>query len=318
MLDLLRSLAARAYIAARRRPRVTVITLHRVGGSSRIQPAHVERCFRFLATYFKVIHPSELASTQNERRTAVVTIDDGHADAYRHIFPIARTIGIPISLCIPTDFFFRRQWLWFDKTIWAMLHARSAATVCGLRVDPQDPGSFATLRRHLKRCPPGARDETIIELLHNLKLDTPLSPPDDYRAVSTSELREMLSSGLVEIVGHTVTHTIATVLDEESFEDELRQSNEEWESFCGRPPVSFCYPNGNPGDFDQRTEMTVRRAGYRYAFTQVEGTNPVLRMNPLEMKRVHIHWRPGVCDKVASGLVDIQNLVCSSGPNGPA
>ncbi len=315
--DLLRSLAARTYMTASRKPRVTVITLHRVGGLSKIQPAHVERCFRFLATHFKVVCPSKLASAEHERRTAVVTIDDGHADAYRHIFPIAKAIGVPISLCIPTDFFFRRQWLWFDKVAWAMDHAKrgKVAQVKGLEVCLDDPQSFARLRRHLKRCPPEDRNVAIDQLLRSLDLAPPSSPPEEYRALREAELREMLSCGLVEIVGHTVTHTIATVLAERDLADELRQSKDEWEAFCGEPIMSFCYPNGNPGDFDQRTATTVRRAGYRYAFTQLEGTNPIHRMNPFEMKRVHIHWRPGVCDKVVSGLVDIQNSVCCSGPD---
>jgi len=309
MRDKLLSLASRAYMRVSRKPRITVVTLHQVGPSANIKPKYVERCFKFLKHHFRLVLPSELGFVKHDRQTAVVTIDDGHADAYEYIFPIAKVIGVPMSLCIPTGFFFRNQWLWFDKVTWAMHRAKSTAMVCGFRVDPNDSNSFTKLRQHLKRCPPALRDEVIHELIRSLDLAPPSSPPEEYRALTESEMREMLSTGLVEIVGHTVTHTIATVLSEKDLENELRESRREWESFCGRPIISFCYPNGNPGDFNQRTAAAVERAGYRYAFTQLEGTNLVRTMDPFELKRVHIHWRPGVCDKVMSGLVDLQNLL---------
>lgn len=318
MRDVFLSFAARAYMIASRVPRLTVVTLHRVGPSSGIQPGHIDRCFRFLSKHFHVVRPSDLDVTKCERRTAVVTIDDGHADAYQLIFPIAQATGTPIALCIPTDFFFRGQWLWFDKVTWAMRHARRdrVVQIAGFGVHADDPKSFAPLRRYLKGCPPVKRDSTIHELFSLLDLDPPSSPPDEYRSVTQAELREMLSTGLVQIIGHTATHTIATVLNEAELMRELRESREEWESFCQTPIVSFCYPNGNPGDFNERTATAVRRAGYRYAFTQLEGTNLVRRMDPFEIKRVHIHRRPGVCDKVMSGLVDLQNRMHLPGPGG--
>jgi peptidoglycan/xylan/chitin deacetylase (PgdA/CDA1 family) len=314
--DFLLSLASRVYITVSRVPRLTVVTLHRVGPSWGIQPRHVERCFRFLANYFHVVRPSDLDLMTRRGRTAIVTIDDGHADAYRYVFPIARATGVPISLCIPTDFFFRGQWLWFDKFDWAMHHAKSAATTAveGFQVSETDPGSFTRLRQYLKRCPPRVRDLAIQRSLDVWGLQLPSSPPEQYRALTIPELREMLSSGLVEIVAHTATHTIATVLSKADLEKELRESREEWESFGGRPIASFCYPSGNPGDFNEQTATAAAKAGYRYAFTQLEGTNPVPLVNPLEIKRVHIHKRKGFCDKVVSGLVDLQNRLCPSCP----
>jgi peptidoglycan/xylan/chitin deacetylase (PgdA/CDA1 family) len=299
---------------ASRKPRLVVVALHRLGHLSKIQPCHVERCFRFLAAHFTVVRPSELDLMKRERRIAVVTIDDGHADAYRCIFPIAKTIGLPISVCIPTDFFFRRKWLWFDQFDWVMHHAKPAATATieGFQVSVEEASSVAKFRSYLKRCLPAARDSAIQQLSYCWDLELPSSPPEQCRALTVPELQQMLSSGLVEVVGHTATHTIATVLSEGDFENELRQSKDEWESFCGRPIMSFCYPNGGPGDFDRRTAMTIKRVGYRYAFTLLEGTNLVQTMDPLEIKRVHIHWRPGVCYKLISGMADLQNSLSHS------
>lgn len=309
MRDLLLSLVSRAYMLISSEPRITVVTLHRVGHLSKIQPGHVARCFQFLSDHFRLVRPSELDFGEPKGRVAVVTIDDGHADVYQHIFPIARAKRIPISLCIPTDFFFRKRWLWFDIVTWVMHHAKPTAktTLNGQEIWAENPSSFEKFKHHLKKYPPPSRAIAIQDLLHSLDLKLPSSPSDEYRALTMSELRKMLSSGLIELVGHTVTHTVATALDDKDFETELRQSKEEWESFWGNPIVSFCYPNGLPGDFNERTALAVRKGGYRCAFTSVEGTNQARTMDPFEMKRIHIHPRAGVCDKLVSGLADLQN-----------
>jgi len=309
MRDSLLYLASRAYMLISRKPRIAVITIHRVGGLSRIQPCHVEWCFRFLKKHFRVIRPSELALEETKGRVGIVTIDDGHADSYQHIFPIARAMRIPLSICISTDFFFRGKWLWFDKILWAMNNAKTtaAAIINSIEVSSKDPSSFRELLEYLKTQTSTVRDNAIKELLSSLDLNLPLYPPEEYRSLTTFELQEMLSSGLVEVIGHTVTHTIATVLDHEGLETELGQSSYEWESFCGQPATSFCYPNGEPGDFDVRTALAVRKAGYHYAFTSLTGTNLVRTMNPLEIKRVHIHSKPGICATLLSGLADFKN-----------
>jgi peptidoglycan/xylan/chitin deacetylase (PgdA/CDA1 family) len=306
--DIIYSLAAKTYLSISRTPRLTVLTLHRVGNSSKIQQKHVERCFRLLKAYFNVIRPSELDFSKQQRLTAVITIDDGHSDVYHHIFPIAKAFNIPIALCIPTDFFFRNEWLWFDKFAWIMGHAK-----CGMKVQineldfcTDNPESVTNLKYHLKRCRPQERNSFINQIAYSLGVDLPSSPPDEYKAIAPHELREMLSSGLVDIVGHTKTHTIATVLNDEDFESELRQSKKEWEAFCGSQIISFCYPNGNQGDFNKRTAALLIKTGYKYAFTQIEGTNLIRTLDPFELKRVHIHWRPGICDKLISGLGDMQ------------
>lgn len=314
MRDLILSFASKAYMLTSRQPRVTVVAIHRVGHSSRIQPSHILRCFKFLAKHFRVVLPHELNLAKTQGRVAVVTIDDGHADAYKSIFPIAKTTGIRLSLCISTDFFFRREWLWFDKIDWAMQHAKhtAKAIVNGLEVYSEDPSSFMRLKQHLKQLLPSPRSLAIHDLLCSLHLNLPESPPNEYRALTTSELREMLSSGLIEIVGHSVTHTIATVLDDYDLDTELTQAKHQWESFLGQPIVSFCYPNGQPGDFNKRTSLALQRAGYRYAFTSIEGTNLIKTMDRFEMKRVDINERLGVFAKLVSGLADLQNILCNS------
>ena len=84
------------------------------------------------------------------------------------------------------------------------------------------------------------------------------------------------------------------------------QTKEELEAFCGSSVVSFCYPNGEPGDFDSRTRSALADAGYRIGFTSLEGVNRPTGMDLLELKQIHGHSRYAVFRKLASGLGDLQ------------
>lgn len=68
---------ARAYATVDRRARLLVLTLHRVGGTSRIIPEHFERDFAFLAERYETILPGMLESRRERHRLAMVTINDG-------------------------------------------------------------------------------------------------------------------------------------------------------------------------------------------------------------------------------------------------
>jgi len=308
MRDLLVSFASRVYMLLDRQPRLAVVTLHRVGNSAKMRPEGVERLFAFLSRRYQLILPSQLERADHHGRLASVTIDDGHADTYKHIFPIAEALGVPVSLCVPTDFFFRSEWLWFDKLAWAMSHAKpgTGTDADGVAVRGGDPRSFDEIKRRLKRCQPQRRSDIIDGILSGLQLMLPPKPPEQYRSVSETEMREMLNTGLVEVVGHSVTHTIATILSEQDLRRELHESKDELEGFCGQPITAFCYPNGHRGDFDCETTEALRRAGYHMAFTSVEGTNPLSRLRPFALKRVHANPRQFVSEKLCSGLGDLQ------------
>lgn len=308
MRDLLLAFASRCYMLVSRKWRLAVVTLHGVGHGLKLRPERVEQHFRFLARHYRLILPSQLARTAGHRRVAMVTIDDGRADVYEHIFPIAKAARIPISICLPTDFFFRGEWLWFDKLSWASARADPGTTaeVDGVALRGGDARGFDQLRLRLKQYDPRRRNAAIEEMFSQLSLVPPPSPPREYRPLTALEMEEMLDSGLAEIVGHAATHTVATALSEADLRRELKESKEELEDFCGQRLTAFCYPNGMRGHFDSVTGEAVKKAGFQMAFTSIEGTNPLSQLDPFALKRVHAHPRQAVFEKLCSGLGDLQ------------
>lgn len=308
MRDKLLGWAARCALAVDRRRRLLVVTLHRVGpgGVSGISEQAVERLFRHLAKHYDLRLPAQLLDADYRRSSAVVTVDDSYADTYEVLFPIAKRHGVPFATCVPTDFFLRGKWLWWDKLKWAveMAAAGSQAMVEGNRVIAGDAASEARMNQYLVYRRPQQRDAVIEEVLTKLHVELPVSPIREYQPVSHSDMRKMLSSGLVEITGHSVSHPVLTELLDEELEIEVTQTKRELEAFCNREVISFCYPNG---DWNERTRMALDKAGYRIAFTTDMGVNRPHRMNLLALRRIHGFERLGLFHALEAGLGEFKH-----------
>jgi hypothetical protein len=306
------------------RSRLLVVALHRAGGHSPISPESIKQQLRFVAEHYEVIRPCQFDRVDRHQQLAMITIDDGHADTYCHIFPLAKSFGIPIIVCSSTDFLLRGKWLWFDRFDWAVDHARPGAEfrIGETSVRIGDAPQLAAFRSRLKRLRPPERESVLQQACDAWGADPPAAPPEEYRALSRAELTQMLRSGLLELCGHTVTHTIATVLPDAELEWELKESKRELEELTGQAIAAFCYPNGGDGDFNQRTEQRVREAGYTMALTSIEGLNWSDKCRAMTLKRVHVHERCAVFMKDASGLGDVQRSLrhrrSASNPPPPA
>lgn len=308
------SLASRAHLQISRVPQLVAMTFHRVGGKQPITPGHIRHHMAFLAKHYEMITPSRLATGKIPARGAMVTIDDSHRDLYEHIFPVAQSLNVPITICVPTDYFLRNRWLWFDQLYWIL---ERVATGAEAQIDGQwmrvgDVESIATIKGILKRKMPADRDSALASLAQQLICVPPPAPMDGYEPVLPDEMREMLASGLVEICAHTVSHTIATVLPDQELKRELSQCKEELEKFSGRKVVSFCYPNGETGDFDDRTTQAVRATGFSAALTSVEGINRMNGLDPYRILRIHAHPQTSTFEKEASGLGELRRRLAGA------
>ncbi len=199
-----------------------------------------------------------------------LTIDDGYESVYTLGFPALREAGAPATLFVATQFVDERVPLWPDR----LEHAFAGA-----------PGDAAARREVLKGLQRRAKDllpadrERLIspieaELGRKLVLDggtATESAPETYRPVTWAQAKEMADSGLVEIGSHTHTHTIVTLLDEESARRELALSKSLVEKHVQRPCDLFCYPNGDYDDFSPATTAYLKDAGYRCGLTTVAG-----------------------------------------------
>lgn len=82
------------------------------------------------------------------------------------------------------------------------------------------------------------------------------------------QLKEVASSGLVEIGAHTMHHTYLKGMALSRVEYEVGESKKVLEKELGMPILSFAYPYGA---FDKQAIDAVRRAGFRIGISTVPG-----------------------------------------------
>lgn len=82
------------------------------------------------------------------------------------------------------------------------------------------------------------------------------------------QVREIATSGAVEIGSHTVNHIALRGEKRAKAEFEIFKSKEILEKLIGQPVISFAYPSGS---FDLQAEELVKKAGYKTAVSTVPG-----------------------------------------------
>jgi peptidoglycan/xylan/chitin deacetylase (PgdA/CDA1 family) len=86
--------------------------------------------------------------------------------------------------------------------------------------------------------------------------------------LNEKELKEIISSGLVEIGSHTLDHLALKKLPELTAKKEIFGSKKQLEDKFGIKIETFAYPYGS---FDPRAENLVKEAGYKAAVSVIPG-----------------------------------------------
>jgi peptidoglycan/xylan/chitin deacetylase (PgdA/CDA1 family) len=222
---------------------------------------------------------------------AVITIDDGYADAYEIAFPILKKYKMPATLYVVTDFLDGKCWLWTDLMRY-VLQKTEKESVClefeeGEKIEAKLNGDFVRLEvagrvnAKLKSLSDEIKDVKISEISENLKVEIPEFPPSGYAPISWEQAKEMDAESL-RIESHTVSHPILTNVGQERLEEELRNSKSRLENVLGRKVEHFCYPNGN---LDEDVRKAVEKAGYTSAVTTAYGFNSS-QSNQFTLRRI--------------------------------
>lgn len=104
--------------------------------------------------------------------------------------------------------------------------------------------------------------------------------------LTDEEMRQLVSSGRIEIASHTLTHINMATTARDDKRHELEQAREQLEKECGLPVHSFAYPFGIFGDEDVQL---VRECGYETAVTTIDGIDlHEPRPDPLRLKRIKV------------------------------
>lgn len=231
-------------------------------------------------------------------RSIVITIDDGYRSNYTLAYPVFKEFQIPATIFLATDFIDRKDALWVDRLEFAVnqstkhkldVELDGHKLKLSLSDKPSRIEADRQMKTILKDLPFQKRSHMISRI--EKQAQTAISPAEldpMYAPLSWDEIREMNASGLIDFGAHTCTHTILTVCSDHSIEEELRLSKQRIEQELKAACDFFSYPNGQSGNFDERTKQAVKEAGFAGALTTIIGTNRGTT-DRYELKRLNIH-----------------------------
>lgn len=224
-----------------------------------------------LKLFFRVLsleQALQLASQCKVPANAVViTIDDGFADCYDHIFPLLQHYQLPATFFISTQGLLQ-GYLWENQIANAILQAPAEITLLTLQ-DRQFNSNGKTERHRsivaitdlIKYHPMAQRNQLIADLIAQTGV-----PHMHHEFVTADQLRQMAAAGMT-IGAHTVHHPILALESAETAREEIAQSKATLEQLLAQPVHYFAYPNGKFAvDFSEEHVAQVRDSGFAAAF----------------------------------------------------
>ena len=324
--NIMRTIGAFAPFRMANRNKALILTYHRfsaIGGSESTSPRSFAKQLEYLTTRYRIVPLTQLVAylTSGEElppRIAAITIDDGYLDAYEIAFPILRVYKTPATIFVVTDFVDKRDWLWPDKLRFLALRANATkfkATIDNREYEIELAGRNSRLETAgqinaaLKLVSDDAREDAIGRIATELGVQLPVSPPNEYEAISWDQAREM-ERVEVTMGSHTATHPILTRTRDDRLNSELSASRSCLESMLRRKVDLFCYPNG---DYDERVVSAVKAAGYESAVTIEAGFNG-LATDPLRLRRVHTENNLARFIQKTSGFDQVKSRLINARP----
>jgi peptidoglycan/xylan/chitin deacetylase (PgdA/CDA1 family) len=231
------------------------------------------------------------------RPRVVVTLDDGYADNLWNALPVAREVGVPITVFVTSGKLDDASGFWWDRLA-AILRGRPP----GLDTITLDIGDHGVPVR-LAGGPAEERNAVRSELLRlgtseiDRVLDrlaegwgVPADAPGDARPLTSPELLELAAADVTSIGAHTIDHVRLhgrTAAEQSATIDGSRKA---LESLIDHEVVHFAYPFGGRDEFDDTSVAETSRSGFRTACTTLPGS-ATPTSDPLRLpRRLVMNW----------------------------
>lgn len=258
-----------------------------------------QKICRMLAAKYSVVTLDEVTSALHSRstlpdRAVVLTFDDGYASNYHLAYPVLRQYGLPATIFLATDFVDNDAWLWHDRIEYAIGHSSKHS------LDVDDTLGILNIKSAMaKRSALGivstwlktVSQENLlaevarIESLLDCSLATATEIPAIYKSLDWSHVVEMAQSEMISFGAHTHRHRIIGRSEKSTAISEVTTSRDLIFQHTGKIPIHFAYPNGKPGDHNNRTRKILIDLGFRSAVTTENGFNRK-GSDPFVLKRI--------------------------------
>ncbi len=253
-------------------------------------------------------------------RSVAVTFDDGYADNLFNAKPILEAHAIPAVFFVTLGYVEGQREFWWDELERCLLESTSLPATLELaagrkryrrnlgdsrhippktnrsywgwdmsvkKVPTPRHAAYRELHAKLRSLPPSQRDKLLGEL-NSLAGFASEPAREEYRPLTTAELRELDRGELADVGAHGLTHSALANLTLEDQGEEIEGSKRRLESLLGRHINLFSYPFGGKRDFTVKTTRVVQEAGFTAACTgRVGRVEP--SSDPFRLPRIPVY-----------------------------
>jgi peptidoglycan/xylan/chitin deacetylase (PgdA/CDA1 family) len=284
---------ARGVAFTRPRPRVPILTFHRVNDDSdpfmpSLPTAVFAARMSHIARHYRVLTVEELAMRLQEgrvpRNALAITFDDGYRDNLTHAAPILKRLGLPATIFLVSGHIGTPHALWFDRVAMAFKTATvprmelADGRLLPLTTVGDRLAALDAALAYLKQLPDDGRSASVESLIVALH---PKTERPKRLMLSWDEVDTLRGLGF-SIGAHTVTHPILSRLSPDRAWEEIQGSKAAIEKAVGESVRAFAYPNGGANDYNGTVTRLVQDAGFACALTTRRGLNdtdtPVLEL----------------------------------------
>jgi len=203
---------------------------------------------------------SELLSAQKANgsypeNAVAITIDDGYENFYNLAFPLLKELDVPATIFVVSDLVDKNDWMWPDKFHYIDDSLKGSSNELDLNVSME-------ILSNLKKLPVIKREGQLKHIAQEYNVSIPSEPPSKYKLMSWSQLKDIVQSDLIEIGSHTCTHPIMRYLNNRDSWYEINESKKTISERLQLKVTSFCYPNGQIGDYLEEHKKMLQQAGY--------------------------------------------------------
>jgi len=289
---------------------LTVLNYHRIDDLARgdfdsfkpnvsASPVEFERQMKYLSRWFNLITIQDLVQWLEGRQSlpsfaALITFDDGYLDNYKFAFPTLQKYGVGAIIYLTTGHVGTDQPFFWDLAAYCFFHTQRE-NVTFPNGNEQAWSSLMERDQILKswievlKAMPETEKQLVIS---RLPAQLNVSIPKDYfrnLMMTWDHVREMQNGGIA-FGGHTVNHPILSRVALQTAKTEITLSKSTIEKETGVPVLSFAYPNGMTNDLNPQIVNAVEAAGYKTAFTLLNGPSSLreVRNNPFTIRRIFV------------------------------
>jgi peptidoglycan/xylan/chitin deacetylase (PgdA/CDA1 family) len=290
-------------------PAITIIVYHRIIADDHngIKPylsvteSNLRNQIRFYKREYLLLSLDEaIEQLQNcsiERKSLVITFDDGYEDNYSLGMKVFQEEGVRPAVFITTGPVDRQADLWPDRLRRLILDSVIESPVkierASITIKPKTSSRIQALRAAIAyvKTLDLIQRESFLNDLENI-----FSPPATYSSLMLDWNQVgMLASRGVTIGSHTVNHPFLAQIPEDVAGFEIGESKRILEEKTGRKINMFAYPNGKLRDFTPKTVELLRRSGYVAAVTTMRGVNRA-GCNPFYLRRTGVYLTDSITD----------------------